>query len=63
LPNENRDFPSRAQDVLTKEAHRFNAAATDFTGNDAYDALPSSAHPMFIDNESTREKTVFVRPL
>jgi len=31
-------------------------------GNDVYDALPSSAHPMFLDNGTTQRKTVFVQP-
>jgi len=48
--------------VLTKEAHRLNAAATDFRGNAFSDALASSAHPVFPDKKTAHKKTVFVQP-
>jgi len=49
--------------VLTKEAHRLMPPQQISRSNDGYDALPSSAHPMVLNNGTTQEKTIFVRPL
>ena len=39
-----------------------NAAKKISRSNDSYDALPSSAHPMVLNNGTAQEKTISVRP-